>query len=184
MRPALAICLVALMAAPALGREPEKPVTQKDVSAGDVVTTPVSDLNLKKGEIPPLLSAAEQRPYSLRGLESCRRLTTAIRELDTVLGIDVDLPQGGGPHTTTGRMAQSVVGSFIPFRGVIREVSGASGRERDLQAAILAGVARRSFLKGTGEARGCAWPARSATREVYDRHMATLEQAKASGRRK
>lgn len=174
MRLFATVILATLAVSPVSGGEPEKPVTQKDVSAGDVVTTPVSDLNLKKGEIPPLLEAAILRPYSLRGLGNCRQIAVEVREFDKVLGEDLDLPQSSGQRPTPGRMAQSVVGSFIPFRGVIREVSGASSRERGLQEAIMAGVARRSFLKGAGEARGCAYPARSVTREVYDRRMAAL----------
>jgi hypothetical protein len=79
-----------------------------------------------------------------------------------VLGDDIDMPQADGQRTSPGRMAQSVVGSFIPFRGVIREISGANEHDRKLQTAILAGVARRSFLKGTGQAKGCRYPARAA----------------------
>ena len=56
-----------------------------------------------------------------------------------------------------------MVGSFIPFRGLIREISGANEQERKLQLAIYAGSTRRSFLKGVGYQRGCPWPARPAT---------------------
>ena len=63
---------------------------------------------------------------------------------------------------SAGRVAQAAVGSFIPFRGLIREISGANEQERKIQAAVQAGVARRAYLKGVGEARGCRYPARSA----------------------
>jgi hypothetical protein len=128
-----------------------------------VAETPVTDLNITKKHIPLVLVAAEQHPYTLSGIGSCQRLTSAIHELNAVLGDDFDLPHGGGKRTSPGRVAQSVVGSFIPFRGVIREVSGANAHDREMQAAILAGVARRSFLKGIGQAKGCRYPARSAT---------------------
>lgn len=183
MRLAFVATLVALAALPALAAEPDKPVTKKDVTAGDVAATPVTDLNLRKGELPPLLIAATQRPYTLSGLGDCQQLASAIGELDAVLGDDLDVPQLGERRTTPGRVAQSVVGSFIPFRGVIREVSGASSRDKELQAAIWAGIARRSFLKGVGEARGCRYPARSVTPEVFARRMAELEaQQQASGK--
>ena len=175
MRLAFAATLVALAALPVLAAEPDKPVTKKDVTAGDVAATPVTDLNLRKGELPPLLIAATQRPYNLSGLGTCQQLAAAIGELDAVLGEDLDVPQLGERRTTPGRVAQSVVGSFIPFRGLIREVSGASSRDKELQAAIWAGIARRSFLKGVGEARGCRYPARSVTPEFYARRMAELE---------
>lgn len=169
----------ALLASPGVAAaqdKPEKPVTQTEPDAVDVVTTPATDLNLRKNEIPALLVAAEQRPYVLRGLGSCSQLATAIGELDAVLGDDIDVPQAEGRRMSPGRVAQSVVGAFIPFRGVIREISGANSHDRALQAAILAGVARRSFLKGIGQARGCRYPARSATLEVYNQRIAALTE--------
>jgi hypothetical protein len=172
-----ALSALALLAAPALARDPDtpdKPVTQKDVTAQDVVETPATDLNLMKDEIPALLIAAEERPYTLNGLGSCRQIAAEIGKLDAVLGEDVDLPQTEARRTSPGRVAQSVVGSFIPFRGLIREISGANKHDRELREAILAGVARRGFLKGTGQARGCRYPARSATLEVFNQRMAEL----------
>lgn len=179
----LTLSAVALATAPALAEpgdadQPDKPITQRDVTAKDVVATPATDLNLRKDEIPAILIAAEERPYVLRGLDTCRQLAAAIGELDAVLGEDVDVPQAEGRRTTPGRVAQSVVGSFIPFRGLIREVSGANSRDRALQAAILSGVARRSFLKGIGQGKGCRYPARSATLEVFNARMAALKEGR------
>ena len=48
-----------------------------------------------------------------------------------------------------------MVNSLIPFRGIVREVSGAAPAERRLAAAIDAGFARRGFLRGVLSARGC-----------------------------
>lgn len=153
---------------------PDKPVTNQQVGAKEIVETPATDLNIKKDQIPLLLVAAQQRPYTLSGLGTCQRLAAAIGELDTVLGDDVDLPQSEGRRMSAGRVAQSVVGSFIPFRGVIREVSGANAHDREMQAAIIAGVARRSFLKGIGQGKGCRYPARSATLDVFNEKMDAL----------
>ena len=174
MRLAVAAIIAALAALPALAGEPAKPIAEKYVTARDVAATPVTDLNLRKDAIPPVLTAAVQQAYGLRGLGNCQQLASAIGELDAVLGDDVDLPQTAVRRTSGGRLAQSVVGSFIPFRGVIREMSGASNRDRNLQAAILAGVARRSYLKGIGQSRGCRYPARAATLEVFNRRQAEL----------
>ncbi len=44
--------------------------------------------------------------------------------------------------------------SLIPFRGLVREVSGAGPAERRLNAAIDAGIARRGFLRGLQRAEG------------------------------
>ena len=82
------------------------------------------------------------------------------------------------PATAPGAIAKSVLGSFIPFRGIIREVSGANAQERLWDRALYAGAARRAFLKGMGEQRGCAWPARSATPAVLARLAAEREKAK------
>ncbi len=172
---------LAMAASPALAaapNSPEQPVTQKDVTARDVVETPATDLNIKKTEIPALLNAAQERPYGLRGLNTCAQLSRAIGELDDVLGDDVDLPQTPEKRVKPGRVAQSVVGSFIPFRGIIREISGANEHDRAMRAAILAGVARRAFLKGIGQGKGCHYPARSATLEVFNQRMAALNAGK------
>jgi hypothetical protein len=180
---ALALCGAALAMLPAISQaqaketqskqgesakteEPDKPITDRDVGAKDVALTPLSDLNLRKGEIPPLLISAQEDPYTLSGLARCSQLASAIGELDAMLGDDIDVAQAKGRAISAGRVAQSVAGSFIPFRGVIRELSGANAQERKIQAAIFAGTARRSFLKGIGQQRGCRYPARSATAQV------------------
>lgn len=177
MRATIALlCPVLLLGAvPAVAAEPdepEKPVTDRGPSMGDAAATPVSDLNLKKGEIPQLLISAQERPYHLGGLERCNQIAGAIRELDQLLGDDLDLPQEDGQRVTAGRVAQAAVGSFIPFRGLIREVSGANTHERRMQAAIVAGIARRAFLKGYGQARGCRYPARAATLAEWNARIA------------
>lgn len=140
----------------------DKPVTDQTVSAGDVVSTPISDLNLKKDQIPPILLAAQAKPYDLTALRKCGQLAGAIAELDAVLGDDIDLPADHRQKVSAGRVAQAAVGSFIPFRGLIREISGANEQDRRMLLAVQAGMARRAFLKGYGQARGCARPARAA----------------------
>jgi hypothetical protein len=155
-------------------QEPDKPVTNHEVGAKEVIETPTTDLNITKTHIPLVLVAAQQQPYTLSGLGTCQRLAAGIGELDAVLGDDLDLPRSNGKATSPGRVAQSVVNSFIPFSGVIREVSGANAHDREMQAAILAGVARRSFLKGVGQAKGCRYPARSATLSMINQKAATL----------
>ncbi|MGH6788021.1 MAG: hypothetical protein ACREBO_14435 [Novosphingobium sp.] len=167
------VSLVLLLACPSLAAasapdeskpaEPDKPVTERSPSMGDAALTPASDLNLRKDEIPPLLIAAQSRPYDLTGLRRCPQISAAVSELDAMLGPDFDLPAGERDKITAGRVAQETVGAFIPFRGLIREISGANAHERRLQTAIIAGSARRAFLKGYGEAKGCKYPARSVS---------------------
>ena len=127
----------------------------------EIAITPITDLNLAKDKIPVVLLEAVERPYVNEGLEKCEQLAIAIDELDQVLGADLDVvPDEGG--MSVGRAAQSVIGSFIPFRGVIRQLSGAADHQRKFQAAIFAGAVRRGYLKGLGEQKGCAYPARPA----------------------
>lgn len=137
-----------------------RPVTQSNPSAQDVAETPLTDLNLKKGQEPPVLTRAVADPYGLAGLKSCPAIAREVGMLNSVLGDDVDIAKKNKRNTNAGHVAQSVVGSFIPFRGIIREVSGASAEERRMQMLIRAGMARRGFLKGVGLSRNCRYPAR------------------------
>jgi len=174
----LAIGLLA--AAPALAQDAGRPVTDRTVTAVDVAATPMTDLNIRKDEIPAKLIVAQAAPYDLSGIRRCPQIAAAVGELDAMLGEDLDLPQpdrGRLANITPGRIAQSALGSFIPFRGVIREVSGANEQDRRMLAAIQAGVARRAFLKGVGEARGCRYPARSASTDVLARRAAAIAAA-------
>lgn len=177
-----------LAATPALGREPERPVTDKSISAADVAATPVTDLNLRKNEIPAVLLSAQDDPYTVRGLTKCTRIAAAVGELDAVLGEDIDVaPDQERRGPDAGKLAQWAVASFIPFRGAIRELSGANETQRRLQVAIQAGISRRAFLKGMGQARGCRYPARAATPAVLAgrarieaAELASAEAAKAA----
>ncbi|MBX9897790.1 MAG: hypothetical protein K2Y17_07805 [Qipengyuania sp.] len=144
-------------------RQQQQPVTDRSPDAGRVAETPLRDLNLKKDGIPPVLQAAARDPYATDGLTSCTAVSAAVRELDVLLGPDFDLGEAQRNGVTPGKVAESVVGSLIPFRGLIREASGAASAERQLQVAIFAGATRRGFLKGLGVQRGCNWPAGPAT---------------------
>ncbi|MGG2005328.1 hypothetical protein [Novosphingobium resinovorum] len=68
-----------------------------------------------------------------------------------------------------------MVASFIPFRGLIREVSGANAQDRKVNAAIQAGLTRRGFLKGVGSAKGCRYPASPAPASVVQARMDELK---------
>ena len=180
----IALCLAPL---PALAAQPDKPVTQREVTPVDIVTTPANDLNLRRSEIPALLLTAQEKPYDLDGLKRCAGLAAAVGELDAVLGEDIDLPgEASREGPNAGKLAVWAVGSFIPFRGAIREISGANAQQRRMQEAIRAGFARRAFLKGVGEAKGCRYPARSATPSIIAAAAAKASEqdATASGSRR
>ena len=176
-----AVIMAALVGTPALARQDEKAITNRDPDAVDVAKTPINDLNVgRDGEIPPLLVAAVAQPYALKNLGKCRQIAGAIQELDEVLGPDIDLPQAERDRISAGRVGKWVVASFIPFRGLIREVSGANAQDRKVNAAIQAGLTRRGFLKGVGEVKGCRYPASPAPAHVV---QARLDEIKAADKK-
>ena len=107
--------LVGAIAAPALA---QTAVAPSNVTAGDVATTPLSDLNLKKEEIPPILLAAREATYDLGGLRTCRAIGAEIVQLDAVLGPDIDIAtektRDEKRGNAVGHVAKSVLSSFIP----------------------------------------------------------------------
>ncbi len=142
-------------AAPAFGQVMPEP------DATEVAKTPLRDLNIDARDIPEVLQAAARAPYATAGLGRCNAIVSAIAALDAELGADYDIAvDGGKDRFSEGRIAQGAVGLLIPFRGIVREVTGAAGNDRELRAAYTAGMARRAFLKGIGSGRGCAYPAR------------------------
>ncbi len=129
--------------------------------AKEVAKTPLRDLGIDGRDIPEVLKGAQANPYATAGLAKCDAIVGAIAALDDVLGADYDIAEGDGEkRISEGRIGQSVVGSIIPFRGLVREATGAAGNDRALRAAYTAGMVRRAFLKGWGLGRGCAYPAR------------------------
>lgn len=169
--------LLALLAARAAAQDGERPVTDETVTARDVAVTPVQDLNLARDDIPAVLTTAQADPYATRGLAKCSHYADAVRELDAVLGPDADVAGPKDYGLNAGKVAKSVVGSFIPFRGLIREVSGARKQDEAVEDAILAGMMRRAFLKGMGMKLGCGYPARPAD-EATKKRIAALAEAR------
>ncbi|ASK87400.1 hypothetical protein [Sphingorhabdus sp. SMR4y] len=127
--------------------------------AGNKVTEPFDGK-----EVPQKLLDIQDDPYSLRGLRRCAAIITEVRELNAVLGPDVneevDKSLAKKREETAARVAGSAIGSIIPFGGIIGEVTGANAERRRYNKAIYAGTVRRGFLKGVGLQRGCKAPAR------------------------
>lgn len=162
LRYLLALPILAL----AIPASAQDDVTDRTPNVADVAMTPLSDLNLTRDPIPTILIWARENPYANEGMEDCANILRGIGDLDAVLGDDVDTqPDEEGRLSVTG-VAQSAVGMFIPFRGIIREISGANDHEEKFRQAIAAGLMRRSYLKGLGEARDCPYPARPLPTEM------------------
>jgi len=153
-----------------------KTVEKTGEGLGDAVTSPLEDLNLKRERIPELLKD-ETTPYAVEGAAtlSCTFLALKIAELDGILGDDFDAPapdedeelsEAEKAERRAERASDATLGyissearGFIPFRGTVRYISGASRHEKKLARAYAIAAQRRAFLKGIGLARGCEPPA-------------------------
>ena len=151
-RSLMAICLV--LAAPPASAQPQQ--AESNVKqAEQVVSQPVRDVGLAKTKTPPLLIAASQDPYGAAGTATCRQIATSISNLNALLGPDYDSTSAPKKQSLIRAGSQAVVNTLIPFRGIVREVSGAAPAERRYDAAVTAGFARRGFLRGLQRARKC-----------------------------
>ncbi|HYD80529.1 MAG TPA: hypothetical protein VEC06_12035 [Paucimonas sp.] len=133
---------------------------------GTAATTPLSDLNIVRADIHPVLEQAKKEPYALPSERGCADLAAQIGKLDEALGPDLDAPPSESEHGLLERggdtLEDSAIGAFqrtaegvIPFRSWIRKLTGADQHARHLAAANAAGIVRRAFLKGIGAAQGC-----------------------------
>lgn len=154
MRSSLWIGLAAasLAAGPALAQEKPQSTTKQ---AEDIATQPAKDVGVVKTKIPPVLERAAENPYGLSGLAKCARIRAAFNELGTALGPDFAADSDPRKSRKLKITGDTVAGLIVPFRGLVREVSGAASAQRELEAAIAAGFARRGFLRGVYQTRGC-----------------------------
>lgn len=134
----------------------------------DAALSPLTDLNIRRTEIPELLVAVRS-PYEPIPEVTCRAIGQMVVELSNVLGPDFDAepaPEksfvdkaGEGVADLTLDSISSTMSDFIPFRSLVRDATGASRHERRIRAAYERGAARRAYLKGVAAHLGCAPPA-------------------------
>ena len=155
-KPALALLLSAslLGACATSGTNMRNDESPDDVEGA--LMTPVQDVGLSKIKIPDMLKAIDN-PYEPRPA-SCAALGQEVVLLNGALGEDLDVPEDEAArreriaYSATGDAVSSVL---IPFRGVVRAVSGASSRERKAREAYQRGLVRRGYLKGLAEDMDC-----------------------------
>jgi len=144
--------------------KPAPPETSKEKAKG-VITQPLNDLNVAQPDIPAILLRAKTAPYEVPAGGDCKAFNSEIADLDKALGPDLDLATGEDKSVSkkvsdmTFDLARGAVSGLIPFRGVVRYVTGAEKRARAINEALIAGTVRRSYLKGYGEMLGCEYPA-------------------------
>jgi len=133
---------------------------------GDAAATPLEDLNVRRDEIPAVLTKAVAHPYGLASLSRCSHISAEVSRLDEALGPDLDDPQRASGETMEDVAAgaaldvvRDTVTDFIPMRSWVRRLTGAEQHSRRVQESIQAGLVRRSFLKGVGLQRNCRPPA-------------------------
>lgn len=136
----------------------ESKIAETGRKAGEIVTQPARDVGAVSTDIPPVLVKASEDPYSLKGLNSCKQLASAVKELNEALGPDFAVGNEK-KENRAGKLAEAggktIVNTLIPFRGLVREITGAAPAQRRLNAAIDAGYARRGFLRGVHSMKGC-----------------------------
>jgi len=127
-------------------------------------TTPLTDLNLVRKDIPAVLREAHAAPYRTASPAACAALRVELASLDEALGPDLDAPPEqldagdklgkAAGAAVVGAVARTAEG-VIPMRGWVRKLSGAEHRQQEIQACTQAGMVRRAFIKGVLAAGAC-----------------------------
>ncbi len=127
-----------------------------------MVSGDTTGLGISGAETPPALKAIAAAPYALSSPRDCATLAREIDEIDALLGPDVDAlaadPKGGLDRAANQAIGSAVRGA-IPYRWVLRWMTQAGKMDRELRQAVLAGTARRGYLKGVRQGIGCPPPA-------------------------
>jgi hypothetical protein len=120
------------------------PTHRPDAVTG-AVQQPFKDLNLVREQTPSVLETAAKAPYVETQPLDCDAVRAELAALDKELGPDFDAAENKNDDILAGAL-RSAMG--LPFRGVVRKITGAQKRDQKREHAILAGIARRGFLKG------------------------------------
>lgn len=119
-------------------------------------------LGISGPKTPAALQALVAAPYALPSQPDCAAMAREIADLDEVLGPDVDAVAAS--RDGTGDAFGSAARGVIPYRWVMRLMTQAGRRDRELRLAVLAGTARRGYLKGLRLGLSCQPPQAPARR--------------------
>jgi hypothetical protein len=137
---------------------------------GAAAAAPLTDLGIRKEDIPAVLAKAQENPYLMPAAQSCAAIALEIRELDDALGPDYDAPavktdesfmekaSDVAEDQAVGAVQRTAEG-LIPFRSWVRKLSGAEKHAKQVSACVTAGSVRRAFLKGLAASQHCTLPA-------------------------
>jgi len=152
------IVLAAATALSACATSPDKGTFRGDdtMDVESAVMSPVSDIGFNQIEIPDYLGLMDD-PYS-QSPTTCPSLRAEVSKLNGLLGDDLDVPDeiAEQREQTALNAASSTLGSvLIPFRGVVRTLSGAAANQRAARDAYERGLVRRAYLKGMAKQMDC-----------------------------
>ena len=154
-------------------------VEQTGDGLADAALSPLEDLNLRREAIPEALEALDT-PYGIPAGAGCDYLLGEIATLTSILGPDDDVAKSDEEERDRAEWAAnrsadaaldtvaSTARGFIPFRDLVREATGAELYADRLATAYRLGMERRAYLKGYGQALGCAPPAAPIPPSVDD----------------
>lgn len=131
------------------------------------MTSPVNDIGLDDIEIPEYL-VSMTNPYA-NTPSSCAAIKVDLAKLNDLLGSDLDIPEDEAVRREQKALnaTSSTIGSvLIPFRGVVRAISGAASNERDARQAYERGLVRRAYIKGMARQMKCSLPTNRPSRDV------------------
>ncbi len=147
----------------------EKSLTDKDKSTADLAfsaaMTPLEDIGLRKRKIPELLKKLMDDPYQIPADFQCEAVKAELADLSLLLGDDADKPKAALSAREQymevgGNLVQDAVVSvvrsqtdFLPFRSILRRLTGANSHEKAVNKALQAGNMRRAYLRGLSDAK-------------------------------
>lgn len=148
----------------------EKAFTDTDKSTIDLTLsaamTPLEDLGLRKRKIPTILNTVIKDPYSLPAHYTCETVKGEMADLTLIIGPDIDSKPKAALSAQeeimekgSSLLEDAVVGfvrsqtDFLPFRSILRRLTGANTHEKAVAQALQAGTLRRAYLRGLADAR-------------------------------
>lgn len=136
------------------GRDPAAPVTA-------AIAQPLEDLNLVGEDPSELLQRAQAAP--LRAPADCSAAKRELARLDAALAphLPLETETDERPAALAGDVIRSI--ARLPFRGVVRRLTGAERRAVKQRIAVIAAVQRRGYLMGWLAPPQCARAASGAS---------------------
>ena len=171
------MAIVSLALTACSGDDASKKATNGVHDVFDAATGTLEDLNIKKKEIPPLLQALLENPYAPPKPMECQSIRKEMAQLDALLGQspaykkhgsgimtasldNVEIPDTDELVDTGKEMAHDGLMGFIrsqteilPFRSIIRAITGADQHAKDVALAYQIGQLRRAYLRGLADNR-------------------------------